>query len=48
MHGHTNLAGRLEVLRQWIFCKDDYRLPQIRCEVWAGWIMQALTRMRGR
>ncbi|MEQ1524888.1 MAG: Rieske (2Fe-2S) protein, partial [Aestuariivirga sp.] len=21
------------------FCKEDYRLPQIRCEEWLGWVM---------
>ncbi len=24
------------------FCKEDYRLPQARCEVWLGWIMVSL------
>ena len=24
------------------FCKDDYRLPQIRCEEWLGWVMVTL------
>ena len=24
------------------FCKDDYRLPQIRCEEWLGWVMITL------
>ena len=24
------------------FCKDSYRLPEIRCEVWQGWIMVTL------
>ncbi len=24
------------------FCKDDYKLPQIRCEVWLGWVMVTL------
>ncbi len=24
------------------FCKDSYRLPQIRCEEWLGWIMVTL------
>lgn len=24
------------------FCKDQYRLPQIRCEEWLGWIMVSL------
>ena len=24
------------------FCKEDYRLPQIRCEEWLGWVMITL------
>ena len=24
------------------FCRDNYSLPQIRCEVWLGWIMISL------
>ena len=24
------------------FCKDDYKLPQIRCEEWLGWVMITL------
>jgi phenylpropionate dioxygenase-like ring-hydroxylating dioxygenase large terminal subunit len=24
------------------FCKDDYRLPRVRCEVWEGWIYATL------
>ena len=24
------------------FCKDDYRLPQIRCKEWLGWVMVTL------
>jgi phenylpropionate dioxygenase-like ring-hydroxylating dioxygenase large terminal subunit len=24
------------------FCKDNYRLPQIRCEEWLGWVMVTL------
>ena len=24
------------------FCKDNYRLPQVRCEEWLGWIMVSL------
>ena len=24
------------------FCKSDYRLPQIRCEEWLGWVMVTL------
>lgn len=26
------------------FCKEDYRLPQIRCEEWLGWVMVTLNR----
>ena len=26
------------------FCKKSYRLPQIRCETWLGWIMVTLNR----
>ena len=24
------------------FCKEDYKLPQIRCEEWLGWVMVTL------
>ena len=24
------------------FCRDDYKLPQIRCETWLGWVMVTL------
>jgi phenylpropionate dioxygenase-like ring-hydroxylating dioxygenase large terminal subunit len=24
------------------FCKDEYRLPQVRCEEWLGWVMVTL------
>ena len=24
------------------FCKDNYQLPEIRCELWSGWIMVTL------
>jgi phenylpropionate dioxygenase-like ring-hydroxylating dioxygenase large terminal subunit len=24
------------------FCKEDYRLPQVRCEEWLGWVMVTL------
>ena len=24
------------------FCKEDYRLPQVRCEEWLGWVMITL------
>ncbi|WP_198598411.1 aromatic ring-hydroxylating oxygenase subunit alpha [Mangrovicella endophytica] len=26
------------------FCKEDYRLPQIRCEAWLGWIYVTLNK----
>ena len=26
------------------FCKEHYRLPQVRCEEWLGWIMVSLSR----
>ena len=26
------------------FCKDSYRLPQVRCEEWLGWIMVTLNK----
>jgi phenylpropionate dioxygenase-like ring-hydroxylating dioxygenase large terminal subunit len=37
-----SLRGAPAMDRNDNFCKDDYRLPQIRCEVWAGWIMLSL------
>jgi len=46
-HGWTyNLDGTLRAapameLNQ-AFCKEDYRLPQIRCEEWLGWVMVTL------
>lgn len=46
-HGWTyNLDGALRAapameLNQG-FCKQDYRLPKIRCEEWLGWIMVTL------
>ena len=24
------------------FCKENYRLPQVKCEVWLGWVMVSL------
>ena len=24
------------------FCKEHYRLPQVKCEVWLGWMMVSL------
>ena len=46
-HGWTyNLDGTLRAapamgLNQ-AFCKEDYRLPQLRCEEWLGWVMVTL------
>jgi phenylpropionate dioxygenase-like ring-hydroxylating dioxygenase large terminal subunit len=46
-HGWTyNLDGSLRgapamTLNQ-DFCKEDYRLPQIRCEEWLGWVFVTL------
>ncbi len=41
-----NLDGRLRgapaMARNEAFCKDDIRLPQIRCEDWQGWIMVSI------
>jgi phenylpropionate dioxygenase-like ring-hydroxylating dioxygenase large terminal subunit len=46
-HGWTyNLDGTLRaapaMTRNVGFCKDDYRLPAVRCEEWLGWIMVTL------
>ncbi len=46
-HGWTyNLDGSLRAApamgRNAGFCKDDYRLPAVRCEEWLGWIMATL------
>ena len=46
-HGWTyNLDGTLRAAPAMTlnsgFCKEDYRLPQFRCEVWLGWIMVSL------
>ena len=46
-HGWTyNLDGTLRAAPAMTlnagFCKDDYRLPQLRCEEWLGWIMVSL------
>jgi choline monooxygenase len=32
------LRGAPLMERQGGFCKENYRLPQVRCEVWQGWI----------
>ncbi|MFC0401828.1 aromatic ring-hydroxylating oxygenase subunit alpha [Paraburkholderia rhizosphaerae] len=36
------LAGAPMMDRQPGFCKESYRLPQVRCEVWQGWIYVTL------
>ncbi len=46
-HGWSyNLDGSLRaapaMTHNEAFCKDDYRLPQIRCEEWLGWVMVTL------
>ena len=46
-HGWTyNLDGTLRgapaMTHNAGFCKDDYRLPSIRCEEWLGWVMVTL------
>jgi phenylpropionate dioxygenase-like ring-hydroxylating dioxygenase large terminal subunit len=46
-HGWTyNLDGSLRgapaMTRNEAFCKEDYRLPPVRCEEWLGWIMVTL------
>lgn len=46
-HGWTyNLDGSLRgapaMTRNAAFCKEDYRLPSIRCEEWLGWVMVTL------
>jgi phenylpropionate dioxygenase-like ring-hydroxylating dioxygenase large terminal subunit len=46
-HGWTyNLDGSLRgapaMTRNEAFCKEDYRLPAVRCEEWLGWIMVTL------
>jgi phenylpropionate dioxygenase-like ring-hydroxylating dioxygenase large terminal subunit len=48
-HGWTyNLDGSLRaapaMTKNAGFCKDDYKLPQVRCEEWLGWIMLTLNR----
>ena len=48
-HGWTyNLDGTLRAApameRNSGFCKGDYRLPQIRCEEWLGWVMVTLNK----
>jgi phenylpropionate dioxygenase-like ring-hydroxylating dioxygenase large terminal subunit len=46
-HGWTyNLDGSLRAApamgRNAGFCKEDYKLPAVRCEEWLGWIMATL------
>ena len=46
-HGWSyNLDGSLRaapaMTHNEAFCKDNYRLPQIRCEEWLGWVMVTL------
>jgi phenylpropionate dioxygenase-like ring-hydroxylating dioxygenase large terminal subunit len=37
-----NLRGAPAMTLNEGFCKEHYRLPQVRCEVWLGWIMISL------
>ncbi len=37
-----SLRGAPAMTRNECFSRDDYRLPQIRCEEWLGWIMISL------
>lgn len=51
-HGWTyNLDGTLRgapaMSRNAGFCKDAYRLPQVRCEEWLGWVFITLNREAG-
>ena len=36
------LRGAREMDRQSGFCKSDYQLPSVRCEVWQGWVYVTL------
>ncbi len=40
LDGHLRAAPAMKLNEG--FCKDNYALPQIRCEVWLGWIMVSL------
>ena len=40
LDGSLRAAPAMELNRG--FCKDDYRLPEIRCEEWLGWVMVTL------
>ncbi|MEZ5886725.1 MAG: Rieske 2Fe-2S domain-containing protein [Paracoccaceae bacterium] len=37
-----SLRGAPAMARNEAFCKEDTRLPTVRCEVWLGWIMVTL------
>jgi len=37
-----SLRGAPAMTRNEGFCKEDYRLPQIRCEEWLGWVFVSL------
>lgn len=37
-----SLRGAPAMNKNQAFCKDQLKLPQIRCEVWLGWIMVSL------
>ncbi len=44
--GHINLDGKLRgapaMTRNEGFCRDQYKLPQVRCEEWLGWVFVCL------
>ncbi len=40
LDGSLRAAPAMELNRG--FCKHDYKLPQIRCEEWLGWVMVTL------
>ena len=42
LDGTLRAAPAMELNRG--FCRQDYKLPQIRCEEWLGWIMVTLNR----
>ena len=37
-----SLRGAPAMTRNDGFCKDDYRLPEVRCEEWLGWVFVTL------
>ncbi|WP_322080819.1 SRPBCC family protein [Burkholderia sp. BCC1972] len=39
-----DLRGAPMMDRQDGFCKDSYKLPQVRCEIWQGWVYVTLNR----